>query len=228
MGWCRPWLRRKSCFAGDAVPKSVQPRVLAILDRSEAHAAGRGVNQDARARAERPGEEHHVVGRQVHDRQGSGFLERHRLGNPEDLLVRDHERVRVTAEHRHPDHAIAGTVVGDALADLVDRARHFVADDAGDLGGVRVQADPGHQVGEVDARRAHADANLTGARDRVRGLEHSKDFRGAPARDPDLPHRPLAYPRGAPRSRAPVRWGRPRRSRPSTLALPRGVAAARR
>ena len=60
----------------------------------------------------------------------------------------------VAAEAHRSDHALADLEDAvDACAERRDRPGHLVADDARRLRRVRVEPDPRHQVGEVDAGR---------------------------------------------------------------------------
>src|SRR5581483_2592612 len=72
--------------------------------------------------------------------------------------------------------------------DLVDRPRHLVADHAGQLRRVGVEADAGHEVGEVDPRRLHADAHLPGGCGGIGRFPHLEDLGGTGPGDPDLAH----------------------------------------
>src|SRR5207253_11169783 len=101
------------------------------------------------------------------------------------------QRVRVAAEARHRQHAIADGKIADALAHLVDDARGFVADDARDRRRIGIHAHARRQVGEVDARRFHAHAELAFGGVGIRRLAHPQDFRRSRFADPDLTHRSI-------------------------------------
>jgi hypothetical protein len=121
-------------------------------------------------------------------RKCSRFFERHLLRHRKDLTDRDDQRIGVSTEFGHAEDAVPDLVLGDAFAKPVNRAGHFVADDAWDLGRVGVEPDAGHQIGEVDAGRSHADANLALAGLGVRRASHLEDFGRASAGDPYLSH----------------------------------------
>jgi len=91
-------------------------------------------------------------------------------------------------EFRSRDHALAVAEAFHALAQLEDRAGDFVADHAGRLGGVLVEAHAGHHVSEVDARRRHRDAHLARSQLRIGPLLHLQDARAPVLGDDDRSH----------------------------------------
>src|SRR5205823_11105482 len=93
------------------------------VDRREADAAGRGVQQNGGAFAEVSAEEHHVVRRAVDDGEPGALFEGHLRGELEDLIGGDAERVGVAAEVGDAHHAIAFRERGDAFYDAIDFAR---------------------------------------------------------------------------------------------------------
>ena len=102
---------------------------LRELDRGDADATRAGLDQHGLARRQVTELEQAVVGgaeRDRHARDGDdvgavGDRPRHDRGHDDELGVR-------TPQHRRDD-ALADVPVGDAFADLADRARALVADD---------------------------------------------------------------------------------------------------
>src|SRR5262249_55140759 len=125
---------------------------------------------------------------QIHDGKRGAFLEAHPRGHLERLPRRQHHRVAVTAESRHAENAIADREPDDALADLIDRPRHPLADDAGNFPRIRLHAGARRELGEVDARRARANANLTGAGFGIGRLTHLEDLGRTGLANPNLAH----------------------------------------
>ena len=89
------------------------------------------------------------------------------LGSGRRLLRGHRDQLRLAVEAGAGDHPIADLVRVDPLPHRLDLARDLVADDAGELGRVRVQADPGQRVGEVDPGGLDGDPHLAGPDRRV-------------------------------------------------------------
>src|SRR6188508_2885125 len=77
---------------------------------------------------------------------------------------------------------------GDRRTDGVDGPADLVADDAGRFGRIRIQPEPGEDVGEVDAGRPHTDPHFTSGRRRIRPLPHFQHVRRSVPGYDDLAH----------------------------------------
>src|SRR4051794_920205 len=134
------------------------------------------------------------VGGGVDDRHRGALLvapvvgKRHQVCGPGD-----HE-LGVAAEVAAAQHTVADRDAVDALAERLHLAAELVANHAGRLGGVRVEADAREQVGEVDARGVHPDAHLARTRHRVRALLDAEDLGRPVLGDHERPHRLTARP----------------------------------
>src|SRR4051794_41539097 len=77
----------------------------------------------------------------------------------------------------------------DPLPHRLDVAGHLVPNDTGQFGGVRVEPDSRHRVGEVDAGCLDRDPDLAPADRRVGPLLKLEDLGGAVLSDYDGAHR---------------------------------------
>src|SRR6187200_642428 len=77
---------------------------------------------------------------------------------------------------------------GDRRTDGVDGPADLVADDAGRFGRIRIQPEPGEDVGEVDAGRPHTDPHFTSSRRRIRPFPHFQHVRRSVPGYDDLAH----------------------------------------
>ena len=166
-----------------------QPRELRRRDPQPAAGV---VHQHGLARGERRHPVERNRRRQVADRHRRRLRVAQAIRKAVGLRGRHDDRVRVAAEARERDDAIAFVGNGDVAADRVHDAGDFVADDHRRLGRVRVEPDAGEDVGEIDARGAHPDPDLPVARRGVGRLAHLEDVGPAVPGD----HR-LAHPAGA-------------------------------
>ena len=96
---------------------------------------------------------------EVDHRKCRGLLEGHCGGHLEYLPFGQHESVRVTAKLWHAEHTVTHGEPCHAQTYGVDDAGDLVTDDARKLGCVWIQSDTSHEIGEIDPRSAHADAN---------------------------------------------------------------------
>ena len=132
--------------------------------------------------------EQHVVGGEIVDREGSGFLEAHRIRDRQHLLRRHAHQIRVSPEMRHGQHPPARREALDALAERVDHAGHLIADHARRLGSIGIQPLCGHHLREVQAGRADTDAHLARAGLGIGRLPHFQGPGAAGPSDPDRSH----------------------------------------
>jgi hypothetical protein len=76
----------------------------------------------------------------------------------------------VAAEACAGDDAITGLKPIDPVTNALHLPSDLVADDAWRGRSIRVDARPGEEIGEVDPRRLHGDANLVRPNLRIRAL----------------------------------------------------------
>ena len=163
-------------LAGRGRAVDLSARALGDLGGGDAHAAPGRVHEHALAGLQRPVADQARPRGPVVDRDRRPLLEAELLGQREHVGGGHRDLRGVAAEHGRGEHALArreGRMgIRNAGAQLEDRAGDLVADDAGRLRRVRVQAHAGHHVGEVDARRGDLDAHRPGLQLRVRALLH--------------------------------------------------------
>src|SRR6185436_10159758 len=70
----------------------------------------------------------------------------------------------------------------------IDPSGNLVADHARRLRRIGIDAEPGKDIGEVDAGSLDADPNFSGTRHRIGALSQGQDVRRPVARNDDLPH----------------------------------------
>ena len=168
--------------------------VLGDLDRGDADAASRGVDQRPVALAKAAHHHEARVGGRVVHRDRRPLLERERVRQRQHLaLGRDAHELGVAAEARAGDDAVADRVVGDALPHRLDLARDLVAHHARRLRRVRIDARARHQVGEVDARRLDGDADLARLHVGIGPLLDLQDLGAAVFGDDDSAHSCAGY-----------------------------------
>ena len=142
------------------MPQTSAPARWASCDGRRSDAAGRGVDQDALARAQAAGVDETGPRGRVVDGHGGAVGEREPARQRDDVGGRHRDLLGVAAEARGGDDAVAGLEALDPRAHLGDLARHLVADDHRRRGRVRVDALAGHDVGEVDAGGADGDPHV--------------------------------------------------------------------
>jgi hypothetical protein len=161
---------------------------LRELHRRDPHPAARTIYKDGLAL----GDVGHPIERdqrgQVVHGNGGGLAVAQPCRHWEHEARRRHDRGRISAEFRQRHHPIAHADVRHVRPHGIDDARDFVADDERRFRGVRIQAQPRHDVGEIHARRAHGDPHVAVAGNRVRGLPDLDDLGRAVFRDHRLPH----------------------------------------
>ena len=146
------------------------------------------MDQHSLARPDSGDTEQHVVGGEIVDREGSGFLEAHRIRNRQHLLRRHAHHIRVSPETRHGQHPLARREALDALAERVDHSGHLIADHARRLGSIGIQPLRGHHLREVQAGRADTDADLARARLGIGRIPYLQRLGSSRPRDPDCSH----------------------------------------
>src|SRR3954462_8297446 len=97
--------------------------------------------------------------------------------------------VSIAAESGERDDPVARRESDHVASDFVDLAGYLVANDHGRFWRVRVEAESGENVGEVDARRADADANVGVPSRGIGNLSHLEYVGCAEPRDHNLTHR---------------------------------------
>ena len=139
------------------------PRPLGQLDRRQADAAGRRVDQDPLTLFEAGEVIQGVVGRQEGDRDGRRFLERDAGG-----LLGDEREVGgcvvAEAERRDRHHLVADGQARDAFAHGRDPPGALDAERHGAVGQARIEAQRLHDVAEVEGGRHHLDLDLVRTR----------------------------------------------------------------
>ena len=165
-----------------------RPPQACQLGRGGADAAAGVVNEHGLAGSERG----HPVkgerrGQEVH-RDGGRLRVGQAVGDVKDLRRRDHHGVGISAEARQGDDPLAGREADHRPPERVDVPRHLVADDDRCARRVRIEAEAGQDVGEVDPGGADADADLAIARRRIRPLAQLEDLGRTEPRNDDLAH----------------------------------------
>jgi hypothetical protein len=158
------------------------------LERRESHAASRHVDEHARAWSQLRDAKQHVVRGDVHDGECCPLFEWHRLGHRARLKRWHAHSLRVPAKPCYGDDPRTFAWLGHTFPERVDDARNFVTDDAWRFRRVRVKPRARHQLGEIQARGANANANLTRAWHRIGLLPNFEDIRTAVFFDPDCAH----------------------------------------
>ena len=140
----------------------------------------------------------------VRDRQGRRLGVAPAVGDRDQRVAARHGELGVAAEARPAHDALADLEALDPLADGVDVAGDLVADNAGRLGGVRVEPDAREQVREVDPGGAHAHAHLARAGLRIGTLLHPHDVGRAVLGDDEGAHTRIIPTRARSASSAPA------------------------
>ena len=146
------------------------------------------MDQDALSLAEAAHHHQRNVGRRVVDRKGSALLVAPAIGERDCLVTRDGDHRRLAAEPGARHHLVADLDVLHPLAHGFDIAGDLVADGAGWLGRLGVEADARHRVREVDAGGLDRDPHLAGAHRGIRLLLNLEHLRASVLRDDDRPH----------------------------------------
>ena len=140
------------------------------LHRSETGAAPGSEHEQPLAGLQRTPSHEPDEGRRVADPKRSGILVTHVVGHAEGILRpsdrRFGEPAATVEEVRHRHEPCAEGQV-DSRAHGVDRAAHLLTRDEGERRGERVRAAAHERVREPDPRRAHAQPQLTRARNRL-------------------------------------------------------------
>ena len=144
--------------------------VFRDLRRSDADAAAHGMDQNRLAALQTTHHDNEQPGGQVIDRNGGGFQRRHFARTRKNLVERDTDGVRITAKACHGEDIAADPNRFHARAYRVNPSGHFVTRHDRHRRQVRINSEPTHDVGEVDAARFDSNAHLARFRHAGRAL----------------------------------------------------------
>ncbi len=135
------------------------------------------MDQQPVALAQAPHHDQGGVGGAVVDREGRPLLEAQLGGQRQDLVGADDDQLGLAAEAGPGHHPVARREALDPGSHRLDLAGDLVAEHAGRLRRVGIEADAGHRVGEVDPGGADRDPDLAGAGQGIGTLLDLEDLR---------------------------------------------------